>query len=134
LIHIIDPFEKEPEKKIDFARKDGRRFNMQEKLDKRADERFSSNVAIIFSYFSTKNWHENPSVAVNLSAGGMCFESRHSCKPGAELYIRAGQNPARLSGNGNCNLLRSSTLAEVKWCHELTREDGTCYCIGVKYF
>jgi hypothetical protein len=104
------------------------------KSDKRADERFPSNAAIIFSYFSTKNWHENPSVTLNLSAGGMCFESRHSVKPGADLYIRAGQNPGAIWGNGNCDLLHTSTLAEVRWCEETTREDGTCYKIGVKYF
>ena len=120
--------------KIDFAKEGGGRFNLQEKEDKRADERFASNAAIIFSCFSTKNWHEIRSVTLNLSAGGMCFESRHSFKPGVDLYIRNGQNSETVSGNGNCDLLRSSTLAEVRWCRETLREDGTWYSIGVKYF
>ncbi len=107
---------------------------MMEKNEKRADERFASNAAIIFSYFSSKNWAENPSVTLNLSAGGMCFESRHSFKPGANLYIRTGQNPGTASRIGNWDLLRISTLAEVRWCRETSREDGICYRIGVKYF
>ena len=120
--------------KIDFAKESGGRFNMQEKGDKRADERFASNAAIIFSCFSTINFHEIRSVTLNLSAGGMCFESRHSFKPGVDLYIRNGQNSETVSGNGHCDLLRSSTLAEVRWCRETTREDGAWYSIGVKYF
>jgi hypothetical protein len=120
--------------KIDFAQDGGGRFNMLGKLDKRADERFPSNAAIIFSIFSTKNWHENRSMTLNLSAGGMCFEFRHSVKPGADLYIRAGQNPETVSGICNWNLLRISTLAEVRWCREITRGNGTSYGIGVKYF
>jgi hypothetical protein len=31
------------------------------------------------------------------------------------------------------NLLRTSTLAQVRWCREITRENGTWYSIGVKY-
>ena len=106
---------------------------MPKKSDKRANERLPSHASIIFSNFSTKNWHENPSVTLNLSAGGMCFESRHSFKPGADLYIRAGQNPATVWESGHSDLLRTSTLAEVRWCRETTREDKTCYRIGVKY-
>ena len=102
--------------------------------EKRADERILSNAAIIFSYFSTKNWSENRSQTLNLSTGGMCFESRYSFKAGASLFIRSEQTPGTVSGICNCNLLRISTLAEVRWCREITREDGTSYCIGVKYF
>ena len=102
-------------------------------VEKRADERIPSNAAIIFSYFSTKNWAENRSLALNLSTGGMCFESRYSLKAGASLFIRSDQTPETVSGNCNCNLLRISTLAEVRWCREISRENDTSYCIGVKY-
>jgi len=103
------------------------------KEEKRTGERFASNTAIIFSNFSTKNWAENRSVTLNISAGGMCFESRHSFKPHANLYIRTGQNPEMVSNIHNRHLLRTSTLAEVRWCREVTGEDGCWYSIGVKY-
>jgi hypothetical protein len=119
--------------KIDWAEGD-RRFNRMQMKEKRADERFASQADIIFSCFSTRNWAENRSVTLNLSAGGMCFESRHSFKPGANLYIRAGQNSEKVSGFPSWNLLHTSTLAQVRWCREMTREDGTWYSIGVKYF
>lgn len=107
---------------------------MMGKKEKRADERFASNAVIIFSNFSTKNWAENHSLTLNLSAGGMCFESRHPLRRGANLYIRTGQNLETVSGICNWDLLRTSTLAQVRWCREMTREDGTWYRIGVKYF
>jgi hypothetical protein len=107
---------------------------MPVKNEKRADERFASNAAVIFTYFSIKNWSEDHSVTINLSADGMCFESRHSFKPGANLYIRTGQNPEMALRICNQNLLRRSTLAEVKWCQKITRKDETCFRVGVKYF
>ena len=107
---------------------------MMEKKEKRTDERFASNAAITFSYFSTKNWAEKRSVTLNLSAGGMCFESMHSFKRGADLYIHTAPNPEMGSGIGRWDLLRTSTLAEVRWCREMIREDGTRYSTGVKYF
>lgn len=107
---------------------------MFQKKEKRADERFATRADIIFSYFSTKNWAENHSMALNISAGGMCFESRFSFKPHADLYIRTGQKPETVSGIRNWNLLRTSTLAEVRWCREIAHEDGTWYSVGVKYF
>lgn len=107
---------------------------MLDKEEKRADERLTSDTAIIYSNFSTKNWSENRSVALNISAGGMCFESRHPFKPHANLYIRTEQNPATVSGSLNWNLLRTSTLAEVRWCQEIRRQDSCWYSIGIKYF
>jgi hypothetical protein len=106
---------------------------MMDKKEKRAEERFDAHAGIIFSYFSTKNWAEERSVALNLSASGMCFESRHSFKPGADLYIRTGPNQDTVSGIDSWDLLRTSTLAEVRWCREMIREDCTCYSTGVKY-
>lgn len=106
---------------------------MLDKKEKRAAERFACDTAIIFSNFSTKNWSENFSVALNVSSGGMCFESRHSFKPHTNLYIRTGQNPEMVHGIRKWNLLRTSTLAEVRWCREVTGEDGCGYSIGVKY-
>jgi hypothetical protein len=106
---------------------------MLRKKEKRTGERFTSNAAIIFCIFSTKNWTENRSVTLNISAGGMCFESRHSLKPHANLYIRTGQNPEMVSNIPNWHLLRTSTLAEVRWCREISDEDNCGYSIGVKY-
>ena len=106
---------------------------MQDKKEKRTDKRFASDTAIMFSNFSTKNWAENFSVTLNISSSGMCFESRDPFKPRVNLYIRTVQNPEVITGICNWSLLRTCTLAQVKWCREIIREDGTWYNIGVKY-
>ena len=106
---------------------------MLQKKERRAEERFVSNAAVISTNFSTKNWSENRSVALNLSEGGMCFESKHAFKLHAYLYIRTGQNPGTDSGKDNWDLLHISTFAEVRWCREIARKDGTWYRFGVKY-
>jgi hypothetical protein len=107
---------------------------MTNRKEKRANERFASDTTIIYSNFSTNNWSENRSVALNISAGGMCFESRSPFKPHAHLYIRTAQDPATVSGSRSWNLLRTSTLAEVRWCQEIPCQDSRRYNIGVKYF
>ena len=107
---------------------------MLDEKEKRTDERFAFKADIIYSYFSTKNWDENHSMALNISAGGMCFESRFSFKPHANLYIRSWQSQKTISRIGNCNVLRMSTLAEVRWCRKIDHKDGTWYSVGVKYF
>ena len=104
-----------------------------QKKEKRTEERFASNAVIVSTNFSTKNWSEIRSVTLNLSAGGMCFESKHPFKPNAYLYIRIGQNPGTDSEKGNWELLHISTFAEVRWCREIARKDGTWYRFGVKY-
>ena len=103
---------------------------MLARKDKRSDERIASNALINFSYFSTRRWHEVPSRTRNHSESGLCFESTHPIMPGTNLFIRVDKHPQLDSGI----CLRNSTLAEVKWCRELTDEHQTGYCVGARYY
>jgi hypothetical protein len=98
--------------------------------DKRSDERFVSNAPIIFSHFSTRFWQEYPSTTRNFSRNGMCFETFQPLTPGTNLFIRVDQHPRSESGTQ----LRTSTLAEVKWCREVPDTHGVGYCVGVRYY
>jgi hypothetical protein len=102
--------------------------------DKRADERFASRSTIIFSLFSTRFWHEYPSVTCNHSKDGMCFETNHPLTPGADLFIRTAYPPNLDSDVDQALGLRNSTLARVKWCRQLPDEERTSYWVGVKYY
>ena len=107
---------------------------MLARKDKREDERFVSNAPIIFSFFSTRFWHEYPSVTRNHSKDGMCFESSHPLTPGIDLFIRVGKHPNLDSDVDEAERLRSSTLAKVKWCRELSDEHRSGYSVGVRYY
>lgn len=102
--------------------------------DNREDERFMSHAPIIFSLFGTKFHREYVSKTLNHSKGGMCLETAEALKPGTALYIRGGNTLANQCYDANWNYLRTSTLAEVRWCRELADKFGRYYCVGVKYY
>ena len=103
---------------------------MLARADKRSDERIASNASIIFSLFSTRFWKEYQSMTLNHSKSGMCFESSHPLTPGTNLFIRVAQQ----SNSDPSAWLRNSTLAEVKWCRELSDGKATGYCVGARYY
>jgi hypothetical protein len=103
---------------------------MLARIDKRSDERIASNATIIFSFFSTRFWREYPSITRNHSQSGVCFESTHPITPGTNLFIRVDKQP-NLDSNVR---LRNSTLAQAKWCRELTDEHRTRYFVGARYY
>jgi len=110
-----------------LARKDQR-------ADQRAAERFVSNSPIIFSFFSTRFWHEYTSMTRNHSKDGLCFESSHPLAPGTNLFIRVDKHRDLDSDINQDVSLRTSTLAVVKWCRELSDEHRTGYSVGVRYY
>ena len=102
--------------------------------EKRRDERFMSHAPVVFSIFSSRFHCEYSSMTLNHSDGGMCIESAEQIKPGTTLYIRRGK-PNNVEGHtARWDHMRTSSLGEVRWCHELVDKFGTYYCIGVRYF
>lgn len=102
--------------------------------NQREDERLTSHVPVIFSRFGTKFHREYASATFNHSKGGMCFEAAEAFKAGTILFVRVGGSSAAKVYHGNWDHLRSSTLAEVKWCRELPDKHRNCYCVGVRYY
>jgi hypothetical protein len=102
--------------------------------ERRLDERFVSNAPIVFSFFSTRFWHERESTTRNHSKDGMCFVSDQPLTPGTNLFIRVAEHPDSDSGIDQGAGLRSSTLANVKWCRDLSDGQRICYCVGVRYY
>lgn len=102
--------------------------------DKRQDKRFTSHAPLIFTPFGTRFNREYVSMTFNHSRSGMCMEASEPCRPGSVLYIRLGNAPLDEGYQVNQKYLRTTTLAEVKWCREHHDKFGTYYRIGVKYF
>jgi len=102
--------------------------------DQRKDKRIISHAPIIIAPFSTRFHREYASMTFNHSINGMCLEAAEPFKPGYVLFIRLGNAPVDQVYHGNWKHLRTSTLAEVKWCREFRDNFNTYYRIGVKYY
>jgi hypothetical protein len=101
--------------------------------EKRQDERFSAHLSVIFSLFGTKSHREYASMTFNHSRNGMCIEAGEAIRPGTTIYIRRENKPVDVNYEANWKHLRNFSLAEVRWCRELTDKFGSYYRVGVKY-
>lgn len=105
---------------------------MESYTDKRAGKRRSYIASIVFSYFNKELCYE--AETLNHSTGGMYFKSRTFLQPGATVYIRVKEFHPNGPCTGLCEGLRSATLADVKWCREISDANVPSYGIGVKYY
>ena len=105
---------------------------MEKDADKRACVRHSYTVPIVFSYFN--NEHCIEARTLNYCAGGMCFISYFSVRPGATIYIRVTKYYPNGSLQNGFEILSTIRLAEVKWCREILDLNEIFYEIGVKYY
>ena len=100
--------------------------------EKRAYTRRHYSVPIEISYISKKN--KLGTQSLNHCEGGMCFIYKSSFIPGETLNIRVKDFHPDGPCIGLCEGLRSSTLAEVRWCNEVSRTDSSQYRVGVKFY
>lgn len=100
---------------------------------KRIEQRIISHAPLFFTPFSSKFHREYASMTFNHSRSGMCMESAEPFKHGSVIYIRIANTAFDQLYQVNRQYLRTSTLAEVMWCHEQQDKFGTYYRIGVKY-
>jgi len=100
--------------------------------EKRTYERHCYSADIAFSYFNKEHFYN--AHILNIGEGGMCFETNLSLQPGATLYVRLKETHPDNSGSGFCEGLHIVTLAEVKWCQEVSNGEAFPYGVGVKYF
>jgi hypothetical protein len=100
-------------------------------MEKRACERWNHTAQIAVSYFNQEPSFDNQTL--NHSRDGMCFKSSISLQPGASLLIRVKKFDPNNSGRDLSEGLRSVTLAEVKWCSEVSGDKAPQYVTGVKY-
>ena len=100
--------------------------------DHRACERLSYNADIEFSYFNKQRRYE--AQMLNHSNEGMCFKSEISLQPGATVCIRVKNFQPPGARKDDCRGLRSVTLAEAKWCKEISNKTDRFYEIGAKYY
>ena len=101
-------------------------------MEKRACERWKHNASIAVSYFNQESSINTQTL--NHSLNGMCFKSRFVIQPGSSLFIRVINFNPDGSFTDLSEGLRSTSLAEVKWCSEVPGDQASQYVVGVKYF
>jgi hypothetical protein len=102
-------------------------------MEKRGEKRHTESASIIFSPFSIQNWSDNSSKVGNFSSNGMYFAANRSLQPGATIYIRAENSLTSKRGDDSSGQLRTTTLAQVRWCRPVAEDSGFRFGIGVKY-
>jgi len=101
--------------------------------NQRSEARITSHAPLIFTRFSLRFHREHTSMTFNHSKNGMCMEASEPCRPGSVLFIRLGNAKIDDVYHVNRKYLRTTALAEVKWCREHRDKFGTYYRLGVKY-
>lgn len=105
---------------------------MKAPTSERAFEHRVYTATIEFSYFNTDHYYE--AQTLNHSDEVVCFKSDIPIRPGATLVIRTKNLHPNGACSGECRGLRSSTLAEVKWCKEILDETESFYSICAQYY
>ena len=105
---------------------------MKKNVEKRACERWNHTALIAVSYFNQEPFFNIQTL--NHSLDGMCFKSRIFIQPGSSLFIRVLNFNPDGSSTDLSEGLRSTSLAEVKWCSEVPGDNASQFLIGVKYF
>jgi len=99
--------------------------------EKRRTERIPFDTEIVFTYFIANKEGQYRARTFNHSTDGLGFKTNFSLGKGAGVYIRAADDRV-CSGSLAC--LRTTTLAEVKWCRETSDAAGLNYRVGVRYY
>jgi hypothetical protein len=99
--------------------------------EKRRTSRYAIETPILCSYFN-KPVSSN-AMTINFGQDGMYFVSEMKFHPGSAVLIRANNNSPHQKMPENTEGLRQTTLAEVRWCKQVS-EKPTCYQVGVKYY
>jgi hypothetical protein len=103
-------------------------------MEKRGEFRRTESASIVFSPFSIKNWNARSSKVGNFSNNGLYFMANCALQPGATIFIRAESSSTSTRGDNDSGQLRTTTLAQVKWCLPVAEDAfGASFGIGVKY-
>ncbi len=94
--------------------------------ERRAEQRQSCNCNIVWAFFNKDNLV--PSKMLNCSRSGCYFETSQHLPTGSTVLIRLTKGGAIIDRHiSGC--VRSSAIAEVKWCEQLDKDYGA----GVRY-
>ena len=101
--------------------------------DKRRAPRLETRASLSYFPFSSRKIPSRAARILNCSRGGISFLANRSFKPGQTICLQTQISPqGSLAAHQAGALLRSFTLAEVRWCVKVAGSRER-YRIGVCY-
>ncbi len=100
--------------------------------ERRSGERQRRRLGLTISVFNREAFFD--AELCDFGPGGMGMESERRLSAGTSIYVRLVFRPTAGTAAAGAEPLRTSTLAEVKWCRELADERPPRYRIGVRYY
>jgi hypothetical protein len=101
---------------------------MVENQDRRLSIRCELTASVDCAYFNSGNYHRVR--AVNHSEEGMYIESNIPFKPQSSVHFRMKNG----TKSGNCENMRMTGIAEVRWCEEIPDSQGSLFGVGIKFY
>jgi len=107
---------------------------MKPPIEKRASRRNNYVATITCTHFNADRFYA--AKTTNHSKERLQLDSNFPLKPGASIYIRIEDLLLNVSGSNasDFNELRSLSLAQVRWCKEISDPRGNYYKVGLKYY
>ena len=99
--------------------------------ERRMYERYDCEALIKWSYFNHERFFE--AKIFNFSRDGFYFETSFAVKPKTYIFIRLETLFTKNMRLTKQECLRTVSISEVKWCHELSKDNLSYYGIGVKH-
>lgn len=104
---------------------------LAEHLEKRMDERYECEALIKWSYFNQDRCFD--AKILNFSRNGFYFETSHAIKSKTYIFTRLETLFTKNMKLIEQECLRTVSLGEVKWCHELSKDDLGYYGVGIRH-
>lgn len=101
--------------------------------DRRQERRFGASWPVELSLFGSGNYPGRPAVVIDLSCEGLCLKTDSPLKAGMILCIRILKLDCATECKEERCLARMLSIAEVKWCREITDTKEGCYLAGIKH-
>jgi hypothetical protein len=99
--------------------------------EKRMDRRIGCKARINWSYFNENRFFD--AKVFNYSRNGVYLETQDRIRPNTTILIRLEALHTENKRVSDNECIRTVSLGEVKWCHELSKDDSNLYGVGVRY-
>jgi len=99
--------------------------------ERRSFSRQNFSAPLEISHFADRK--RKDAELINHSEGGMCIRSRVKYNPSMSLFVRVKNFKSNDACIGDCNGLRSISLADVKWCQKVDDVELSYFKIGLQF-